>query len=192
MSARRTSVAVLLLLLLASGCMLQGGPQGAATVHVHEKRTEGTWGGHLTAAVDLSEMGLPWYLPPHIGVELSERNEHRHGSSLLGGMQLGRTSSGDYVRFGAHLDLGMALGWSAAPAWYIGPTLELPIRLGRAPELGERNRNYRVLGSAPWLVPFFTYRFYRTEPTPLFGRRDSLHELGGGLALRMSYETDFL
>src|SRR5690348_11015175 len=118
---RALNTGVVALLLLANGCMLEGGPQGAATVHVHEKRTEGTWGGHLTAAVDLSELGLPWYLPPHIGVELSERNEYRHGSSLLGGIQLGRSTTGDCVRFGAHLDLGMALGWSAAPTWYIGP-----------------------------------------------------------------------
>ena len=166
-----------LLLCVLQACTIQGGAVSGIAIH-EQSSDRATWGGQLVAAYE----GVV-----HAGLELEGRAEHRRGSLFTSGVQLGYTGGNDNsgVRVGVHGDLGLGAGWSATPMWFIGATVELPIRLMRPMPGAERNRNFRVLGSAPWLVPFFRYRFY-----DLGGTGNDLHEASAGMALRMSYTTD--
>jgi hypothetical protein len=172
-------LAALCLSLWLPGCVVQGGWMASAARY-DSARVAASWGGHAVVAHDGALRA---------GLELEGRAVHARGSLFGVGLQLGKTLGDDRasVRLGAHLDGGFMLGWSAAFALYGGATLELPVRLTREPPITERNRNFRLVGGAPWLVPFLRYRHYALQATD-----DDIHDFGAGLALRMSYTSDLL
>jgi len=171
-------------LLLCGGCILQGGARAGASMAPHTATTA-SWGGQLSAAYEDKL---------HAGIELEGRATQGGGSTFGSGLQLGYFlgSDGSAVRLGAHADTGLAFGWSSAPAWYAGVTAEVPWRLASPSPLGERNRNFRFVGTAPWLVPFMRYRFYQVGNSAGPGGRLRQHDVSLGLALRLSYTTDLL
>jgi hypothetical protein len=115
------------------------------------------------------------------------------GNATWGG-QLGYAfgSELDRVRFALHGDTGLAFGFHEQASYYVGGTLELPLRLSAPSPLAERNRNFRFVGSAPWLVPFARYRLYHVGADGSRPRDLDHHEISAGVLMRMSYATDLL
>jgi hypothetical protein len=175
----RRPLSVWVALLLLPGCYAQGAALAGAAIH-ESSTTAVSWGAQLSAVL----------LPSHFGagVELEGDAEHHRGSAFSVGGQLVAATGSDasQMRVGGHLDLGLPLGWSQAPRGYLGATVEIPVRLERSLPISERNRNYRVLGSSPWLVPFARYRFYG-----MARGREGTHDVAAGIALRMHYESDW-
>jgi hypothetical protein len=160
---------------------------GARTGHVFRNgisnHDELAWAGHF--AVSLEDTLT-------VGFEVEGRAEHEQGSLFTAGLQGGLSTACATCRvnFAGHADFGIPLAWTNAGGVYAGATLELPIRLDTPPPTAERNRNFRVLGTRPALVPFMRHRFYRLRADG--AGHETMHDLAIGTALRVAFETDLL
>jgi hypothetical protein len=174
---------VLLAAISCAGCFVQAGARAGAVLGDGDGNA--TWGGQLGAGY---EDGLL------LAAELDGRAVHGYGSAFGSGLQLGYAfgSELDRVRFALHGDTGLAFGFHEQASYYVGGTLELPLRLSAPSPLAERNRNFRFVGSAPWLVPFARYRLYHVGADGSRPRDLDHHEISAGVLMRMSYATDLL
>jgi hypothetical protein len=169
-----------------SGCMaVQGGARmGHAFRNGVSTDDEIAWAGHF-AVVATHPSSF------QVGFEVEGRAEPESGSLFTTGLLAGITTLCETccANIALHADAGVPVAWTTAGGLYTGGTVELPFRLRPSVPTAERNRNFRVLGTSPALVPFLRYRFYRLRDD---GNHEQFHDLSAGAALRVTFGTDLL
>jgi hypothetical protein len=195
-----TRYAAALVSMLLSGCIVQGGASLGRNLYTQGAADRLTYGGELQTRVALGFRRGP--LPLHVGLEAGGHAEEstRHGgpggvppgSVATWGFQLGTAFWARHrVSLAPYLDLGSPMGWSSAiTGYYVGLTLELPIRLGASSSPGQVNRNYRFIDEVGAIVPFVRLRRYAIDVSG--AEQPAGYEIAIGLAVRIELVTDLV
>ncbi len=174
-----------LLMLMLSGCLVQGGAYAARDFQTDRW----AYGGQLASR---SALPLGDVFRLEAGGELEGHAEEAVGSVPTWGTQLGGAFAlSQTVSLAPHFDLGAPIGWtSSVGGHYLGGTLELPIRLRAQAGRSQVNRNYRFLDDEGALVPFVRFRHYELTVHGVDQPRGD--ELAIGFAVRTELVTDLL